>query len=181
MLKGFHFSLSVGSGRECRVPPEFSISLLFIQTFDISKQKGMVVSNGIDLTNDVPMNDVPVREVPRTETSDTSDIAYTQELHRGLGFVGTFATAFAQQGVMASTTLLFGYGLRNGGPAVMLYVWLVGSLLACITGACLAEICSKFPYAGSVYHWAGKLAPPGHAPIASYWTGWLNLLGKRYQ
>ena len=112
------------------------------------------------------------------DTDPSSGDAYPQVLHRGLGLMGTFSTSFAQQGVMASTTLLFGYGLSNGGPAVMLYVWLIGSLLACITGACLAEICSKLPYAGSVYHWAGHLAPPGQAPIASYWTGWLNLLGN---
>jgi hypothetical protein len=43
-----------------------------------------------------------------TLESNNEGMAYKQELHRGLNLLGTFATSFAQQGVMASTTLLFG-------------------------------------------------------------------------
>ena len=37
-------------------------------------------------------------------------------------------------------------------------------------------ICSTYPSAGSVYHWAGSLAPPKYAPIYSYYTGWINFM-----
>ena len=105
---------------------------------------------------------------------------YNEELHRGLGLFGTLSTSFAQQGVMASTALLFTYGLSNGGPAVLLYVWIIGSVLSCIVGICLAEICSKYPYAGSVYNWAGELTTKEKAPITKYATGWLNFLGNAF-
>lgn len=42
----------------------------------------------------------------------------------------------------------------------------------------MAEICSAYPTAGSVYHWAGQLAPKEYAAFASYWTGITNWLGN---
>ena len=42
----------------------------------------------------------------------------------------------------------------------------------------MAEICSAYPSAGSVYHWAGMLATPKWAPFASYICGWFNFLGN---
>ena len=42
----------------------------------------------------------------------------------------------------------------------------------------MAEICSTYPSAGSVYHWAGQLASKKHAPFFSYITGWFNFLGN---
>ena len=60
----------------------------------------------------------------------------------------------------------------------MLYVWIFGSLLSIIVGFCLAEICAKLPNAGSVYVWAGELAPIKNAPLASYSAGWMNFLGN---
>lgn len=42
----------------------------------------------------------------------------------------------------------------------------------------LAEICSTYPSAGSVYHWAGQLSPAEYAPLLSYITGWSNFLGN---
>ena len=115
-----------------------------------------------------------------TAEGKKSVVGYEEELHRGLGLFGTLSTSFAQQGVMASTALLFSYGLSNGGPAVLLYVWIIGSVLSCIVGICLAEICSKYPYAGSVYNWAGELTTKEKAPITKYSTGWLNFLGNAF-
>ena len=42
----------------------------------------------------------------------------------------------------------------------------------------MAEICSTYPSAGSVYHWSGMMAPAATAPLASYITGWFNFLGN---
>jgi amino acid transporter len=42
----------------------------------------------------------------------------------------------------------------------------------------MGEICSSYPSAGSVYHWAGMLAPPGYGPLFSYYCGWFNFLGN---
>ena len=42
----------------------------------------------------------------------------------------------------------------------------------------LAEICSAFPSAGSVYHWSGQLVPIRWTPLISYICGWTNFLGN---
>jgi amino acid transporter len=42
----------------------------------------------------------------------------------------------------------------------------------------MAEICSAYPSAGSVYHWSAQLVPEKYAPIASYVCGWFNFMGN---
>lgn len=42
----------------------------------------------------------------------------------------------------------------------------------------MAEICSAYPQAGSVYYWAGQLAPVRWAPYASFMVGWINMMGN---
>lgn len=44
--------------------------------------------------------------------------------------------------------------------------------------ASLAEICSVFPTSGGVYYWSHLLSTPKYAPIASWITGWLGLVGN---
>ena len=61
---------------------------------------------------------------------------------------------------------------------VMLWGWIITSFFTMIIGASMAEICSTYPSAGSVYHWSGMMAPPGAAPLISYITGWANFLGN---
>lgn len=42
----------------------------------------------------------------------------------------------------------------------------------------MAEICSAYPSAGSVYHWSAQLVPIRYAPLASYVCGWFNFVGN---
>ena len=42
----------------------------------------------------------------------------------------------------------------------------------------MAEICSTYPIAGSVYHWTAMLANKKWAPSLSYICGWFNFLGN---
>ena len=42
----------------------------------------------------------------------------------------------------------------------------------------MAEICSAYPTSGALYFWSAKLAGPRWAPVASWVTGWFNLLGQ---
>jgi amino acid transporter len=48
--------------------------------------------------------------------------------------------------------------MNTGGPVVIVWSWIVGSILNILCGLSMAEICSSYPSAGSVYHWAGILA-----------------------
>jgi len=75
-------------------------------------------------------------------------------------------------------TSLFAYGLKTGGPVVMVWGWIVVSLFTLCIGLGMAEICSAFPTAGSLYYWTAILVPEQYKPLASWFTGWFNLMGQ---
>ncbi|KAI1101130.1 amino acid transporter [Jackrogersella minutella] len=75
-----------------------------------------------------------------------------------------------------STT--FAFSLSNGQSVTIFWGWVLLSLLSTAIAASLAEICSVYPTAGGVYYWAALLSTPRWAPIASWVTGWLTLVGN---
>jgi len=60
----------------------------------------------------------------------------------------------------------------------MMWGWIIGSFFSILVGLSMAEICSSYPSAGSVYHWAGMLANEKWAPFSSYICGWFNFMGN---
>lgn len=107
-----------------------------------------------------------------------ADMGYKQELHRGFNALMSFSFCFTAVACISSISLLFGYGLNVGGPAVMIWGWIISSVFTIMVGSSLGEICSSYPSAGSVYHWAGMLATPRWSPVTSYICGWFNFLGN---
>jgi amino acid transporter len=105
-------------------------------------------------------------------------LGYEQKLYRGLDSIMTFSFGFSQVSCYLGILSLFTFGLETGGPVTMVWGWVLGSIFTCIVGACLAEICSAYPSAGSVYYWAGQLAAPKDFACASYWAGYFNLVGN---
>eukprot|EP00475_Leptophrys_vorax_P009803 TRINITY_DN16495_c0_g3_i1.p1 TRINITY_DN16495_c0_g3~~TRINITY_DN16495_c0_g3_i1.p1 ORF type:complete len:551 (-),score=124.44 TRINITY_DN16495_c0_g3_i1:199-1851(-) len=105
-------------------------------------------------------------------------MGYKQDLFRGFNSFMSFSFCFTAVSVLSSIATLYGYGLATGGPSVLVWGWIISSIFTIFAGMALAEICSSYPSAGSVYHWAGLLAPPGWGPFLSYVTGWFNFLGN---
>lgn len=71
----------------------------------------------------------------------------------------------------------FSPGLTNGGPAGLVYgfilVW-IGNLSVFST---LCELVSMAPTSGGQYHWVAMLAPRWCSKFLSYITGWWTLAG----
>ncbi len=105
-------------------------------------------------------------------------MGYKQELFRGLNAFMNFSLTFSSIAVLTSLTFVISFGLTTGGPAVMVYGWIISSFFTMMIGLSMAEICSVYPAAGSVYYWAGALSSKEWAPINSYMTGWFNLIGN---
>eukprot|EP00347_Sterkiella_histriomuscorum_P009672 403340314 len=103
---------------------------------------------------------------------------YKQELHRGLNSFMSFSISFTNVACISSLAMMIDFGLVTGGPVIMLYGWITVSIFTMIVASSMAEICSTYPVAGSVYYWAGALASPEWAPVASYLCGWFNFFGN---
>jgi len=75
-----------------------------------------------------------------------------------------------------STTLAI--SLIDGQSVTVLYGWIFVSLISLSIAASLAEICAVYPTAGGVYYWSAMLSTKKYAPIVSWITGWLTLVGN---
>ncbi|KAK6598567.1 polyamine transporter tpo5 [Botrytis cinerea] len=93
-----------------------------------------------------------------------ANMGYTAELPRSLIPFGL------------STTLA--YSLTDGQSVTVLYGWIFVSCISLAIAASLAEICSVYPTAGGVYYWSAMLSTRKYAPVVSWITGWLTLVGN---
>ncbi|KAL2184723.1 amino acid transporter [Thermothelomyces heterothallicus CBS 203.75] len=75
-----------------------------------------------------------------------------------------------------ATTLY--YPLQGGGPAVVVWGWLLVSLIILCVAASLGEITSVYPTAGGVYYQTFMLAPAKFRRVAAYICGWAYVVGN---
>lgn len=64
-----------------------------------------------------------------------------------------------------------------GGPAVLIWGWVLVSILVFCAALVLSELSSAFPVSGGLYFWAFMLGGRT-GPLASWCVGWMNLLGQ---
>ncbi|KAL6854308.1 hypothetical protein ACP4OV_019211 [Aristida adscensionis] len=105
-------------------------------------------------------------------------MGYKQELKRGLSVVSNFAFSFSNISVMTGVTTTYNTGLRYGGPVSMTLGWLVVATFNGCVALSMAEICSAYPTSGGLYYWSAKLAGDDWASLASWVTGWFNIVGQ---
>ncbi|KAG2344215.1 amino acid transporter [Suillus weaverae] len=67
--------------------------------------------------------------------------------------------------------------LVGGGPTVIIWGWILVSVLTQTLAFSLAEICSKYPTAAGAYYWCYRLASPRTRLLASWINGWLTVVG----
>ncbi|OJA14649.1 hypothetical protein AZE42_02671 [Rhizopogon vesiculosus] len=113
-----------------------------------------------------------------TDEVELARMGYKQELKRELGLLQNFGVSFSVISVITGIPSLFLYGLNTGGPAVMVWGWVVVACATMLVGLAMAEVCSAHPTSGGPYFWAAMLSDPDNAPLASWITGWFNLLGQ---
>ncbi|KAK1750375.1 choline transport protein [Echria macrotheca] len=75
-----------------------------------------------------------------------------------------------------ATTLY--YPLQGGGPVVVVWGWLLVSLIILCVAASLGEITSVYPTAGGVYYQTFMLAPPAIRRVSAYMCGWAYVVGN---
>ncbi|KDQ50336.1 hypothetical protein JAAARDRAFT_142165 [Jaapia argillacea MUCL 33604] len=112
------------------------------------------------------------------DEAELARMGYKQELKRDLSLLQNFGMSFSIISIMTGIPSLFLFGLNTGGPAVMVWGWIVVACFTMCVGMSMAEVCSAHPTSGGPYFWAAMLSPPESAPFASWITGWFNLLGQ---
>src|SRR3954447_19471695 len=102
-----------------------------------------------------------------------NEMGYKQTLARGWSGFSNFAISFSIISVLAGCFTSYAQAWNNGGPIVISWGWLIIAIPILIIGFCMSELVSKYPTAGGIYWWSGKLGGPAWA----WFTGWFNLIG----
>jgi amino acid transporter len=104
-------------------------------------------------------------------------LGYPQLLHRGLTGFRNMGVAFSIICVIGGVSLMYQTGMSDGGPADLIWGWILVAGLILALGAAMAEVCSSYPTSGGLYYWSAKLAKRNNAAWA-WFTGWFNVLGQ---
>ncbi len=100
-------------------------------------------------------------------------MVYKQELKRAISPFMSFTLCFTNAAIIPALFLQLEFGLKTGGPIVLVYGWLVVGVFSIIVASVMGEICSTYPVAGSVYYWSGVLAKREKSALFSFTTGWV--------
>ncbi|KAL8287634.1 hypothetical protein RQP46_003492 [Phenoliferia psychrophenolica] len=104
---------------------------------------------------------------PITEVCEDEDEA---ELRR-LGYRQEFKREFTN---LSTISFAFSYG----GPASVIWCWLIGTCGCFCLGTAIAEIISAYPTNGGLYSASAYLVPKKYRAPVGWIVGWLNLLGQ---
>ncbi|KAH8786603.1 polyamine transporter TPO5 [Hyaloscypha finlandica] len=105
-------------------------------------------------------------------------MGYKSELPRSLSMMSILGLSFAIMAVPFGLSTTMAISLTDGQAVTVLYGWIFVSLISLSIAASLAEICAVYPTAGGVYYWSAMLSTRKYAPVVSWITGWLTLVGN---
>ncbi len=88
-----------------------------------------------------------------------------------------FAVSFSIISILAGCITSYGIALVSGGPSTLVLGWLIVGILVLAVALSMAEVCSRYPTAGGLYFWAGRLAKKNKREWA-WGVGWFNFLGE---
>ncbi|KAG1810354.1 amino acid transporter [Suillus plorans] len=105
-------------------------------------------------------------------------LGYKQEMTRSRGLVQILFMTLAIMAVPFGLATPIATSLIGGGPAVMIWGWILVSVLTQTLALSLAEICSKYPTSAGTYYWCYRLASPRTRLLSSWINGWLTVVGS---
>ena len=65
----------------------------------------------------------------------------------------------------------FNIAWENGGPAGLVYGWILVAVMTMTVAIGMAEIVSALPSSGGPYFWSAHLASKRYSPFAAWMTG----------
>lgn len=106
-----------------------------------------------------------------------AELGYKQELHRGMSGFSNFAVSFSIISILAGCITSYKIALVSGGPSTIVLGWAIVGIMVLAVALAMAEVCSRYPTAGGLYFWAGRLAKTNKRQWA-WFVGWFNFLGE---
>ncbi|KAM3469949.1 hypothetical protein MY8738_009935 [Beauveria namnaoensis] len=141
------------------------------------------MADGFDSNGSGKMDAKTDYAAPRMSTEDNADhflesLGYKPELSRNRSTAQVAFMSFVLASIPygLATTLI--YPVIGGGSVVVIWGWVLVSLIIVCVAASLGEITSVYPTAGGVYYQAFMLAPAKWRRIASWVCGWLYVVGN---
>ena len=101
----------------------------------------------------------PVQQVDDAELLDR--LGVERVLHRRMSGSANALSTFDVMSITSGSLVMFGFGLHTGGPAVMVWGWIVVSALVLLVAASLSEVTSAYPTSGALYDMANRLGGRG--------------------
>jgi choline transport protein len=111
-----------------------------------------------------------------TDSETLARLGKKQVLKRRFGFWSLFAFAICELITWETVLALFSQGFDNGGPAGLVYGFLIAWLSTLSVYTVISELASMSPIASGQYFWVYILAPPRYKKVLSYLVGWLTSL-----
>jgi choline transport protein len=111
-----------------------------------------------------------------TDTDTLALLGKKQVLKRRFGFWSLLAFAVCELITWETVLALFAQGFDNGGPAGLVYGFLIAWLSTLSVYTVISELASIAPIASGQYYWVYMLAPPEYKKVSSYIIGWLTSL-----
>ncbi|MCL2471903.1 MAG: amino acid permease [Propionibacteriaceae bacterium] len=111
------------------------------------------------------------------DAAELAKLGYKQELHRGMSGFSNFAISFSIISILAGCITSYSIALNSGGPSAITIGWALVGVFVLMVALAMAEVCSRYPTAGGLYFWAGRLANKNKRQWA-WFVGWFNFLGE---
>ncbi|KAI4923358.1 hypothetical protein J4E85_008395 [Alternaria conjuncta] len=108
---------------------------------------------------------------------ELAKVGKKQVLKRRFGLVSMTGLSCGLMCTWETLLVIFSIGFQNGGPAGLIYGFILIWLGNFSVFVCIGELASAVPTAGGQYHWVSLLAPRSNRKFFSYVTGWLTVIG----
>jgi amino acid permease (GABA permease) len=113
-----------------------------------------------------------------SEDQKLAEMGYKPVFKREFTMFSAFSFAVSISGLFATIATTFSYPLTSGGPAAVVWCWVVAGLGCLSIAFSVAEIVSAYPTSGGLYFSCNYLVPKKYVAVVAWIDGWINLLGQ---
>ncbi|KAF6750758.1 APC amino acid permease [Ephemerocybe angulata] len=126
----------------------------------------------------VEESDASVFNLSDDDDKELVALGYKPSFKREFTNLATISFAFSIMGLCSSIATTFNTPLTLGGPASVVWCWILGACMCFTLGASIAEIVSAYPTCGGLYTASAQLVPKNYRATVGWLVGWLNILGQ---